>query len=301
MCKHVLVPEDFLQRDQLRFIVRVPVNVANDRLVLGVSVQAAEIASVNVHHRHVVPSLGLVVAGNDLRAVVPPVSLCVVVGGLDLQDCRRAVGKVHKIVQVSQHPRMLRVLEHGLSLIHLQPGLLLKDSGDQRLQKISHLHADPVGFVVLNGDPQLVVVEVSCRPEGRNAEDGRDIAAADPLLSPFQPLVSGKIVRIHQHTRLIARVHAAQPPAVSRIFLTRTQLLFALAEYLVGNEVHREFLPLTLFFRFMTSSPVHLKYSGNHAFSSSHPFDLKYLIKTQKERELHFTAFTVLPDTNDRR
>ena len=57
---------------------------------------------------------------------------------------------------------------------------------------------------------------------------------------------------------------------LSRLFLTRTQLLFALAEYLVGNEVHREFLPLTLFFRFMTSSPVHLKYSGNHAFSSSH-------------------------------
>jgi hypothetical protein len=93
---------------------------------------------------------------------------------------------------------------------------------------------------------------------------------------------------------LIARVHAAQPPAVSRIFLTRTQFLFALAEYLAGNEGHREFLPLELIFRFMTSSPVHLKYlSDNHTFSSSLPFDLKNLNRRKKSGNRIFTACAV--------
>ena len=183
----MIEPEVLLQRNQFRFIVHVPVNVPDDDLFLVVSIEAAVIDPVQVHHRHVVPSLGLVVHRNNRFSVVLPLVAGVVVGGLALQDGCAAVRHFHKEIQIGQHPGVGRVLEHTLAPVDFQPGLLRKDAGHQILQQSSDLHSDPVPFIVLDRKVPLVVVEVHRCPKRGDPQDSRRVAAAKSLAAVRKP------------------------------------------------------------------------------------------------------------------
>ena len=130
---HEIIPERILQRDQFRLIGIIPVQMADDDLILVVSIQTAEVNSVQIHDRHIMPSLRFVVHRNDLLAVVPPVFSGVIICRLDLQNGIAAVRKLHKVVQIRQHPRIQRVLEHDLPLKDMQPGFLRKNPRNQIL------------------------------------------------------------------------------------------------------------------------------------------------------------------------
>ena len=67
--------------------------MANDDLVLIVAVQATEVDLLQVHHRHVVAPLRLVVRRDDFLSILPPVGSGIVVRGLDLQDRRTSFWK----------------------------------------------------------------------------------------------------------------------------------------------------------------------------------------------------------------
>ena len=56
----MVVPERILQRDQLRLIGIVPVQMPDDDLVFVVSIQAAEVDPVQIHDRHIMPPLRFV-------------------------------------------------------------------------------------------------------------------------------------------------------------------------------------------------------------------------------------------------
>ena len=105
----------------------------DDDLILIVSIQAAEVDPVQIHDRHIMPTLRFVVHRNDLLAVVPPVFSGVIICRLDLQNGIAAVRKLHKVVQIRQHPRIQRVLEHDLPLKDMQPGFLRKNPRNQIL------------------------------------------------------------------------------------------------------------------------------------------------------------------------
>ena len=149
------------------------------------------------------PTLRFVVHRNDLLAVVPPVFSGVIICRLDLQNGIAAVRKLHKVVQIRQHPRIQRVLEHDLPLKDMQPGFLRKNPRNQILQQMSHFQCDPVLIHVCLYDAQLVVVKISRCPPGRNAEDRSSVAAADAPPSIGQPFFATQITCIYQLLRLI--------------------------------------------------------------------------------------------------
>ena len=181
--------------------------MADDDLILVVSIQTAEVNSVQIHDRHIMPSLRFVVHRNDLLAVVPPVFFGIIICRLDLQNGIVAVRKLHKVVQICQHPRIQRVLEHDLPLKDTQAGFLCEDPRDQVFQQMSHFQCDPVLIHVCLYDAQLVVVQISRCPPGRNAEDRRSVAAADATPSVGQPFFVAQIARVYKLLRLI---HQAQ-------------------------------------------------------------------------------------------
>lgn len=175
----------------------------DDDFLLVVAIQTAEVHPVNAHHRHVMAALGLIVDRHDLLAVVPPLVLGVVVGRFDFQDGRAAVWELHQVVQIGQHPRVFRVLEHTFALVDLQPGLFLKDAGHQRLQQVSHLQGNPVFLVIRRHDTQLIVVEVPSGAEWGDPKYRSGVTTAKPLPAPSQPFIPRESRCIHQHQRLI--------------------------------------------------------------------------------------------------
>ena len=70
-----------------------------------------------------------------------------------------------------------------------------------------HLQRDPVFIHVRLYDAQLVVVQISRCPPGRNAEYRSSVAAADATPSVGQPFFVAQIARVYQLLRLI---HQAQ-------------------------------------------------------------------------------------------
>ena len=203
----MVVPERILQRDQLRLIGIVPVQMPDDDLILIVSIQAAEVDPVQIHDRHIMPTLRFVIHRNDLLAVVPPVFSGIIICRLDLQNGIAAVRKLRKVVQICQHPRIQWVLKHDLPLKNAQSGFLCENPRDQVFQQMSHFQRDPVLIHVRLYDVQLVVVQISRCPPGRNAEDRRSVAAADATPSVGQPFFVAQIARVYQLLRLI---HQAQ-------------------------------------------------------------------------------------------
>ena len=156
----MILPEVPFQSNQFFFIGHVTVDTADHRLVFRISVKAAEVDPVNVHDRHVVPPLRFVVDRNDFLAVVPPVILGVIIRGFDLKDGCCTVRQFHHIIQIRQHPRIQRVLEHEWPAVDLIARLMGEDLGNQRLQQSSNLQLDPVFVIVCRDDIQFVIVEI---------------------------------------------------------------------------------------------------------------------------------------------
>ena len=200
---HMVVPERIFQRDQLRLIGIIPVQMPDDGLVFVVSIQAAEVDPVQIHDRHIMPSLRFIVQRNDLLAVVPPVLSGIIICRLDLQNGIAAVRKLHKVVQIRQHPRIQRVLEHDLPLKDTQPGFLCEDPCDQVFQQMPHLQRDPVLIHVCLYNVQLVIVQIPRCPPGRNAKDRRSVAAADAPPPAGQPFFVAQTACVYQFLRLI--------------------------------------------------------------------------------------------------
>ena len=159
-CEDMILPEVPFQGDQFFFIGHVTVDTADDCLVFRISVKAAEVDTVNVHDRHVVPPLRFVVDRNDLLAVVPPVILGVVIRGFDLKDGCCTVRQFHHVIQIRQHPRILGMPEHEWSAVDLIARLMSEDLGNQWLQQSSNLQLDPVFGIIRCDDIQLVIVEI---------------------------------------------------------------------------------------------------------------------------------------------
>ena len=107
-------------------------------------------------------ALDLVVDGNDLLSVAPPMILCVVVCGLDLKDRRFAVWQSDEVINVCQHIGVDRVIKHLLHLIDLKACFHMENLSDQILKQMPDLLLHPVAFAVLiRYDFEFVVVEVA--------------------------------------------------------------------------------------------------------------------------------------------
>ena len=162
------------------------------------------------------PTLRFVVHRDDLLAVVPPVFSGIIICRFDLQNGIAAVRKLRKVIQIRQHPRIQRVLEHDLPLKDMQPGFLRKNPRNQILQQVSHFQRNPVLIHVCLYDAQLVVVKIPRCPPGRNAEDRRSVAAADAPPPVGQPFFVAQTACVHQLLRLIhqAQHHFALPSSI---------------------------------------------------------------------------------------
>ena len=107
-------------------------------------------------------ALDLVVDGNDLLSVAPPMILGVVVCGLDLKDRRFAVWQSDEVINVCQHIGVDRVIKHLLHLIDLKTCFHMENLSDQILKQMPDLLLHPVAFAVLiRYDFEFVVVEVA--------------------------------------------------------------------------------------------------------------------------------------------
>ena len=162
LCQNMVVPEVALQSDHFRLVIRVTINVPDDDFIFVVAVKAAEVHLIHIHHAHIMAALDLVVDGNDLLSVAPPMILGVVVCGLDLKDRRFAVWQSDEVINVCQHIGIDRVIKHLLHLIDLKACFHMENLSYQILKQMPDLFLYPVAFAVLiRYDFELVVVEVT--------------------------------------------------------------------------------------------------------------------------------------------
>lgn len=70
--------------------------------------------------------------------------------GLDLKDRCGAIRQFHKVVHISQHPRILWVLEHLFDLVDPISGFPLEYLCYQRLQQMPHFHGNPVALIIFH-------------------------------------------------------------------------------------------------------------------------------------------------------
>ena len=211
------MPELTFQINHLLLVFPVTVQVTDDDLVLIVTIQAAIEDFVDVHDRHVVPSLCLVVDGNTFLVVLPPVVFRVVVGRFDFQQRNFSVWQADKIIHICQHEGVLRMLEHLLDLENFQPGFLGEYLGDQRFQQMPHFQRYPVACIIdSRSDVQLIIIQVAGGAERRNTEDRGDIAAAYPLPAVCQPFLLGEIFGADQHLGFLPYVLRHPQPLLSR-------------------------------------------------------------------------------------
>ena len=198
--ENMVLPEILLQRDQLLLIVPVTVDMTDDNFIFIVAVQAAIVDLVNIHHGHIVPPLSLIVEGNDLLSVLrPPVILCVVIGRFDLKDRSTAFGKLYEVVNIRQHKRMHRMIEHLLDLVDAIPRFYVEYLCHQIFQQMPHFLGYPVALrVVKRHDLQLVIEEIPCRSKRGDPQYGGRVAAADPSAPILQPFFFRKALRADQ-------------------------------------------------------------------------------------------------------
>ena len=149
LCQNMVVPEVALQSDHLCLVIRVTLNVPDDDFIFVIAVKAAEVHLIHIHHAHIMAALDLIVDGNDLLSVAPPMILGVVVCGLDLKDRRFAVWQSDKVINVCQHIGVDRVIKHLLHLIDLKACFHMENLSDQILKQMPDLLLHPVAFSVL--------------------------------------------------------------------------------------------------------------------------------------------------------
>lgn len=87
---------------------------------------------------------------NSLLPIHPPVISGIIVCGLDLKDRCGAIRQFHKVVHISQHPRILWVLEHLFDLVDPISGFPLEYLCYQRLQQMPHFHGNPVALIIFH-------------------------------------------------------------------------------------------------------------------------------------------------------
>ena len=109
------------------------------------------------------PPLGLIIHGDSLLSVNPPVVFCVVVGCLDFKDGCFPVGKRDKIIDVGKHVGVKRMVVHPLILINRISRFLMEYFRHQVFQQVPDLKCYPiVGIVLIRHDIQFVIVQVPC-------------------------------------------------------------------------------------------------------------------------------------------
>ena len=94
--------------------------------------------------------LRFIVDWNSLLPIHPPVISGIIVCGLDLKDRCGAIRQFHKVVHISQHPRILWVLEHLFDLVDRISGFPLEYLCYQRLQQMPHFHGNPVALIIFH-------------------------------------------------------------------------------------------------------------------------------------------------------
>lgn len=118
--------------------------------LLVVTIQAAKETSVKIRYCHIMTPLRFIVDWNSLLPIHPPVISGIIVCGLDLKDRCGAIRQFHKVVHISQHPRILWVLEHLFDLVDPISGFPLEYLCYQRLQQMPHFHGNPVALIIFH-------------------------------------------------------------------------------------------------------------------------------------------------------
>lgn len=106
--------------------------------------------SCNSTYCHIMTPLRFIVDWNSLLPIHPPVISGIIVCGLDLKDRCGAIRQFHKVVHISQHPRILWVLEHLFDLVDPISGFPLEYLCYQRLQQMPHFHGNPVALIIFH-------------------------------------------------------------------------------------------------------------------------------------------------------
>ena len=150
-CEYVIVPKVAFKSNQFFLVVHIPHDVANDGLLFAVAIQTTEEHVIDIHNRHIVTSLDLVVDGYSFNTVYPPMVCCIVVRRLDFKNRRFTVWHRDKIVHVCQHKRILWMIKHLLDLIDFISCSHMEYFCHQVLKEMSHLFLYPVFFGILVG------------------------------------------------------------------------------------------------------------------------------------------------------
>ena len=150
MALHMVFPEILLQKDHLSLVLEITFDLPDNNFFLVVTIQAAKETSVKIRYRHIMTPLRFIVDWNRLLPIHPPVISGIIVCGLDLKDCCGAIRQFHKVVHISQHPRILWVLEHLFDLVDPISGFPLEYLCYQRLQQMPHFHGNPVALIIFH-------------------------------------------------------------------------------------------------------------------------------------------------------
>ena len=150
MALHMVFPEILLQKDHLSLVLEITFDLPDNNFFLVVTIQAAKETSVKIRYRHIMTPLRFIVDWNRLLPIHPPVISGIIVCGLDLKDCCGAIRQFHKVVHISQHPRILWVLEHLFDLVDPISSFPLEYLCYQRLQQMPHFHGNPVALIIFH-------------------------------------------------------------------------------------------------------------------------------------------------------
>lgn len=150
MALHMVFPEILLQKDHLSLILEITLDLPDNNFLLVVTIQAAKETSVKIRYCHIMTPLRFIVDWNSLLPIHPPVISGIIVCGLDLKDRCGAIRQFHKVVHISQHPRILGVLEHLFDLVDPISGFPLEYLCYQRLQQMPHFHGNPVALIIFH-------------------------------------------------------------------------------------------------------------------------------------------------------
>ena len=143
-------------------------------------VQAGKVHLIDVHNRHVVPALILII---DRGGIVCPLILAVIVGSLALKDALAAVGEIYEEIHIGKHERVERVAEHLPHGIHLQTCLFRENLRHKVLQPVPYFFCHPVVFFLIHDRlyAAFVIVQVPLRTKRRHSHDSCGVAPANPF------------------------------------------------------------------------------------------------------------------------
>ena len=124
------------------------------------------------------------------HSAVGPFELHVIVRGFALQDCLAAIREQDKPVHIGDQEGIQRMLIHPVVFIDSEAGLLGEDLSDHIFEQMPNLERDTlIRPFNCGNDADLIMVEIARSSIRRHIEGGSYIAAANPFLSPVQPLV----------------------------------------------------------------------------------------------------------------